>query len=213
MKKLFTTIFAALLGATTMFAQEEENSYSFYRNGQLVPNGSTITITEYETVLDLGDVVFVEMPSDLKIKNNLDSEGSMVIKAVGIDNFASIMVCPGGNCIPWSNGSITSARIKIAGEAEEDPQCHISGDFASPFTYTGSLTLTVCDYFDDEDYSTITVIFDTTGSSIKDVKADKDIKCEVFNLCGKKIANSTNGLSKGVYIIKQNGSSRKVVIK
>lgn len=213
MKKLFTTIFAALLGATTMFAQDEENSYSFYRNGQLVPNGSTITITEFETVLDLGDVVFVEMPSDLKIKNNLDSEGSMIIKAVGIDNFASIMVCPGGNCIPWSNGSITSSRIKIAAEAEEDPQCHISGDFAAPFAYTGSLTLTVCDYFDDEDYSTITVIFDTTGSGIKDVKADKDTKCEVFNLCGKKIANSTNGLSKGVYIIKQHGTSRKVVIK
>jgi hypothetical protein len=36
---------------------------------------------------------------------------------------------------------------------------------------------------------------------------------EFYNLCGKKIAESTIGLTKGIYIIKQNGTSRKVVIK
>lgn len=213
MKNFFTTIFATALCATSLMAQEDEGSFSFYRNGQLVPNGSTVTISEYEA-FDLGGIVIVEMSSGLTIKNNLDSEASLQISATGIDNFSSIQVCPGGNCIPWNNdGMITSQRIKIAAEAETDPQCHISGDFPAPFSYTGSITLTVCDYYDDEDCSTITVVFDTNGNSIKGVKNDKALKCEVFNLCGKKIANSTSGLNKGVYIIKQNGTSRKIVIK
>ena len=41
---------------------------------------------------------------------------------------------------------------------------------------------------------------------------DKDI-IEVYNLCGQLVSNSMDKLTKGVYIIKQNGSSRKVVIR
>lgn len=36
---------------------------------------------------------------------------------------------------------------------------------------------------------------------------------EIYNLCGKMIATSTIGLTKGVYIIKQGNTSRKVVIR
>lgn len=214
MKKLFTTILAAMLGATTLMAQEEDSSFSFYRNGELVPNGSTITIYEYEVEIDLGISAIIEMQSGLTVKNNLDSKGSLSIIANGIDNYEKIQVCPGGNCIPWgADGTITSSRIDVAAEEEIDPQVHLGGNFETPFTFTGSITLTACDYYDDEDATTITVVFDTNGSSIKGIKNDKATKCEVFNLCGKKIANSTAGLNKGVYIVKQNGTSRKVVIK
>lgn len=213
MKKIFTTIFAALLGATTLMAQEEEGSFSFYRNGQLVPNGSTVVISEYESI-DLGDFAIIEMQSGITVKNNLEDEASMLISATGVDNYENIQVCPGGNCIPWSsNGTIVSSRIRMAGNEEVNPQVHLGGQYPIPFTYTGTITLTVSDYFDDEDASTITVVFDSTGNNIKGVKSDKESKCEVYNLCGKMIANSTTGLNKGVYIVKQNGTSRKIVIK
>ncbi len=213
MKKFFTTIFAALLGATTLMAQEEEGSFSFYRNGQLIPNGSTVVISEYES-FDLGDIAIIDMQSGLTVKNNLDDEASLLISAAGIDNFSDIQVCPGGNCINWnSNGIIVSNRIKMAAGEEINPQVHLGGQYALPFTFTGSISLTISDYFDDEDAATIIVVFDTTGNSIKGVKSDKENKCEVYNLCGKMIANSTTGLNKGVYIVKQNGTSRKIVIK
>ncbi|MBP5345998.1 MAG: T9SS type A sorting domain-containing protein [Bacteroidales bacterium] len=41
---------------------------------------------------------------------------------------------------------------------------------------------------------------------------DKDA-IEVYNLCGQLVSNSMDKLSKGVYIVKQNGTSRKVVIR
>lgn len=213
MKKFFTTIMVALLGATTLMAQEEDTSFSFYRNGELVPNGSTVIITEF-TAEDLGGLALVEMNSGITVRNNNEGKGNAIFSATGISNYESIQVCPGGNCIPWrADGTIVSAAVEIESEGEIDPQCHISGIFPSPFSYIGSITLTAADYFDDEDATTITIIFDTTGSSsIKGVKSDKN-KCEVFNLCGKKIADTTVGLSKGIYIVKQNGTSRKMVIK
>lgn len=36
---------------------------------------------------------------------------------------------------------------------------------------------------------------------------------EVYNLCGQLVSNSLEGLNKGVYIVKQNGTSRKIVIR
>lgn len=213
MKKIFTTILAALIGSTALMAQEEDTSFSFYRNGELVPNGSTVTITEFKVEEDFGVMALIEMNSGITVRNNYEGKGNVIISATGISNYESIQVCPGGNCIPWrADGTIVSAAIEIESEGEIDPQCHISGMFPAPFSYIGSITITAADYFDDEDATTITVVFDTTGSSIKGVKSDKS-KCEVFNLCGKKIANSTVGLGKGIYIVKQNGTSRKMVIK
>ena len=36
---------------------------------------------------------------------------------------------------------------------------------------------------------------------------------EVYNLCGQLVANQLDKLPKGVYIVKQDGTSRKVVIR
>lgn len=46
-----------------------------------------------------------------------------------------------------------------------------------------------------------------------DARDNKDAEMEVFNLCGQHISYSLNNLDKGVYIVKQNGTSRKVVIR
>ena len=217
MKKFFTTIMVALLGATSLMAQEEETTFSFYRHGELIPNGSTVTISEYDVIADMGATALIEMQSGIVVKNNYGGRNFLLITATGIENFdngldgPTIQVCPGGSCIPWSEeGTITSKEIEVETD-EINPMIHIGGMFPSPFSYKGSMTLTAASFDDDEDATTITVVFDTNASSIKPIK--NNAKCEVFNLCGKKIADTTVGLSKGIYIVKQNGTSRKMVIK
>ena len=44
-------------------------------------------------------------------------------------------------------------------------------------------------------------------------EADDKDSIEVYNLCGQLVGNSLDKLPKGVYIVKQNGTSRKVVIR
>lgn len=41
----------------------------------------------------------------------------------------------------------------------------------------------------------------------------EEAKVEVYNLCGQYIGNSLKGLPKGVYIVKQDGASRKWVVR
>ena len=79
-------------------------------------------------------------------------------------------------------------------------------------SFKGSVELKAYCTLDPDDCTSITVVFDTDAQGINKVTNDNN-KMEVYNLCGKKIAESTIGLTKGIYIIKQNGTSRKVVIK
>lgn len=52
-----------------------------------------------------------------------------------------------------------------------------------------------------------------TSSLEQQMQQSTDNSIEVYNLCGQLVADQLKGLSKGVYIVKQNGSSRKVVVR
>lgn len=190
----------------------------FTFNGEIVPTGSTVTVSEYELAEAMEGVMNIfEMQSGLAIKNVSGGDDKVSLHAIGIENFLDIQICPDGNCRPWIDGEIT-ADFKDKIPAGESADCSIHVSYmdmtcSETLNYKGSVKLEAYSYYDEEDITSITLVFDTSasGSGIKKVKADK--KCEVFNLCGKKIADSTTGLTKGIYIIKQNGTSRKVVIK
>ena len=52
----------------------------------------------------------------------------------------------------------------------------------------------------------------TSTEKIQQELEQKDT-VEVYNLCGQLVATSLDGLNKGVYIVKQNGTSRKIVVR
>lgn len=49
-------------------------------------------------------------------------------------------------------------------------------------------------------------------ASLYGVKLD-DGPVEVYNLCGQFVTNDLRKLKKGVYVVKQNGASRKMVVR
>lgn len=214
MKKLYTTILAALLGTSAMMA--EEGTFSFIHNGEVVPNGSTVTVSEVE-MEDLGDNMLVfEMQSGLYIRNNESSDQKLTLLATGIDNFESIQVCPDGNCRPWINGTVEAGfKNAVAAGEQVSPEIHVSSvDFTgnTNFNYKGSIKVRAYCTYDEEDFTEITLVFDSSASSLDKVKKN-DQKLEIFNICGRMIGNSAEGLKKGIYIFRQGDVSRKVVIK
>ncbi|MCR5393987.1 MAG: T9SS type A sorting domain-containing protein [Bacteroidales bacterium] len=52
-----------------------------------------------------------------------------------------------------------------------------------------------------------------TSSLDLQMQQSTDNSIEVYNLCGQLVSDQLKGLSKGVYIVKQNGSSRKVIVR
>lgn len=213
MKKFYATILATLLGTTAMMA--EDSTFSFVINGEVITNGSTITLSEYHLSQDLGDMKIWEMPTNLFIRNCSEFNEDLSILVTGIDNYQDVQVCPDGNCRPWNDNTINAKFTnKVDAGDQVDAGIHVSYmDFEnlSSFNYKSTITVRAYCTNDEDDFTQITINFDTNASSLNTVGSKQPI--EVFNLCGKKIAESVNGLKKGIYIFRQGGTSRKVVIK
>lgn len=228
MKKIYATIIAAFCASATLMAQN--TSFGFLFNGEPVANGSVITIAESGVAegCEPEDGIYA-MHSDIKVKNVSSSAASLTLTIVGKENwdqiiddpwfYGTVQFCPNNNCRPWLDDEISvkyDNEIPAGTIADESDWLHVSIMSDDPvWNYKGVVELKAINSNNESDCATITVIYDTNGvtgvQSLGSLK--RDVKCEVFNLCGKKIANSTVGLTKGVYIIKQNGTSRKVVIK
>ena len=216
MKKIYATIFAALIGSTALMAQEEEHTLSFVQNGQVLANGATITVSEveYQDLTAYGMGYAVEMAPKLSVRNNdevkvkatMDCEGSGA-------NFERIEFCF-GNCYSWAGRTKLTSTVEIPASSDYTAQIHVGGTFVDEKNYSisdATVKLTLYPEMDPDDAVTLTVNFDTTGAGIKAAREQKPV--EVYNLCGKKVATSTLGLSKGIYIIKEGGVSRKVTVK
>jgi len=212
MKKLYTTILASMLGTAALMA--DEGTFSFIRNGEVVPNGSTVTVSEMEVQDYGGGMAAYDMKSGLYIRNNEETAQKLSILATGIENYEDIQVCPDGNCIPWSDGVISANFANpIPAGGTGDAGIHI-GYFDTDgvgFSFKGSIKVRAYCTLDEEDFTEITLIFDSSASSLSKVESGK--KLEIFNICGKMIGNNANGLKKGIYIFRQGDVSRKVVIK
>jgi len=214
MKKFYSTILASLLGTAALMA--EEGTFTFIHNGEVVANGSTLTISEVHCT-DLGDDMKIwEMPANLYVRNNEESAQKLTLLGTGIENFNDIQICPDGNCLPWNTDGTLTASFKNAIPAGEnaDTGIHVSYyDFENltTFNYKASITLRAYCTLDPEDFTEITLVFDSNASSLSKVEANNDL--EIYNICGRMIGKSAKGLKTGIYIFRQGGVSRKVVIK
>ncbi len=210
MKKLYSIIFTLLFCSSAIMAQEE-TTFAFMFGDEVVPNGGSVTISEFE------DLEFmIEMKAPVYIKNISEDPSKLSLTCVGKENYKDIEFCPNGKCMAWpSDGNELTTNYQesiLSGSTVEQGNNWLHAMIFDAKTFKGSVELKAYCTFDPEDCATITVVFDTEAQGINKVTNDSN-KMEVYNLCGKKVAESTIGLTKGIYIIKQNGSSRKVVIK
>ncbi len=210
MKKFYSTILAILFCSSALLAQEE-TTFAFMLGDEVIPNGGTVTISEYS------DFDFmIEMQAPVYIKNVSEDASKLSLTCVGKENYKDIEFCPNGNCMAWpSDGNEITTNYKDAvlpGSTVEQGKNWLHAMAFDTKSFKGSVELKAYCTLDPDDCTTITVVFDTDAQGINKVTNDNN-KMEVYNLCGKKIAESTIGLTKGIYIIKQNGTSRKVVIK
>lgn len=212
MKKFYATILATLFSCGAMLAQND-HTLNFVQNGQVLADGATITVSEIEYI-DLGDSYIVEMNPNLLVRNNSNTSLQATMDCDGIGaNYRDIEFCF-GNCLAWGLTPHLSNTITLEKNSLYVTFIHIGGIFVDEKNYTISdagVKLTLYPESNPQDCVTLTLLFDTTGAGVKEIKDQKAI--EVYNLCGKKIGTSTTGLSAGVYIIKQGNISRKVVIK
>lgn len=99
MKKIFT-LFVALFCTVAMFAQDTKGMFEFAdKDGNVVPNGSTLTKTEVEksgTRLQINTGLFVK-----PVKPELNGEKLGVKMRVEVENLdhGTIQYCPLGNCM------------------------------------------------------------------------------------------------------------------
>ena len=80
----------------------------------------------------------------------------------------------------------------------------------------GSVTTNdVAKYFteDKDEYDKIEKAFKEQNVEVNLNANTSEETIEVYNLCGQLVANQLDKLPKGVYIVKQDGTSRKVVIR
>lgn len=102
MKKIFT-LFVALFCTVAMFAQDTKGMFEFAdKNGNVVPNGSTLTKTEVEKAgkrLQINTGLFVK-----PVKTELNGEKRGVKMRVEVENIdhGTIQYCLNGNCITAS---------------------------------------------------------------------------------------------------------------
>lgn len=219
MKKIYSLIIAIFAGSATIMAQEP-TTFAFQYNGEVMPNGSVINVATSEVAADLGAVKIIEMHCDIKLKNISEDGSPVSLVCEGIENYDKIQFCPNGNCKAWGSQpelSTTYASVAAGQIADNSDWLHVSSGpiTSTTFDYDGTVVLKAYPPLDDEDCATITVHFNTAGTDgVQNLGTlYNNQQVEVFNLCGKKVANSTIGLTKGIYIVRQGNSSRKVTIK
>lgn len=121
MKKIFTLTLSLFVAAVATFAQEEEIDETFQfvdSEGNVVADGSTLTITEYETHPFLGTI---QMPTGLNVKNTTDEEAICGVEYV-VDEISNgdFQICFPTNCITQKapgtyetpSGSLAADEVK-----------------------------------------------------------------------------------------------------
>lgn len=221
MKKLYATIFALIAGASVAMAQDN-TTFAFVYNGEVVPNGSVINVADAELAASFGTIRIYEMHIDLKVKNVSEDACNLTLGCEGKENYNNIQFCPNNNCQPWPMLSpvlTTEYKTPIASGAiaDEADWLHVSSTvMTESFEYDGTVLVKAYPTAKEDDCATVTVRFNTAGTNgIQDLGTltASQNGVEVFNLCGKRVATTTEGLPKGIYIVRQGGTSRKVTIR
>lgn len=111
--------------------------------------------------------------------------------------------------------SLEDAKSETNGEVvsydqEYDENWNVTCTYRKTFDADATVYFQIFGSYSD---FTFTFAADGTATAINGIKGDAAAKTEVFNLNGVKVADTTKGLASGVYVVRQNGKAKKIVIK
>ena len=111
--------------------------------------------------------------------------------------------------------SLDDAKSETNGEVvsydqEYDENWNVTCTFRKTFDADATVYFQIFGSYSDY---TFTYAAGGNATGINGINGDSKAKTEVFNLSGIKVADTINGLASGVYVVRQNGKAKKVVIK
>lgn len=211
MKKLFTFALFLFMGVMSAWSQTDDTFYFVDKNGNIVPDGTELTITEVEEDVFGG----VMMPTGLYIKSNKSGTlyGSMSYNVIEISNGA-FQVCFPENCTlaemvgeyETPAGAVTTEDIM----AEWIPDTYGTAKVTlQPKTYKYNSVTKKMTFVGDGPKITINFIYaDPAGITNAGAEGKKEIGR--YTLDGRKLEQPKNGIN----IIKTNdGRTHKVLVK
>ena len=207
MKKFYMIAAALLLG----LGAQAKGFEVFYGDNLPVKNGDVIEWNDMKITDDYGDDGFM-YAFDPELYLLSDADGAVNVVATCTSG-QSIQLCCGGNCmmgkkVTRENVSVT-ANTKLPFQFEQ-------ADFAeSKDDVPQGVTTTISVEFSDDPSSAIefTVVFNKDNAGVEGVAIDSNSAMSVYSLDGRSAGTSLQGLAKGVYVVRQNGKTSKVLVK
>ena len=228
MRKIFTLCMALVLGAPSLFAQEEEQALVFVdAKGNVVSDGAVIELRDVEGgEIDpmTGEAGALQIPTGLSVRKVTDEKvaGQMLIDISAMPN-GSFQTCSFGSCLPeWTAAGVyTSAKTIVSSEQEPITTEWYPAAYA---TWTATLQIQYMDIVPNRfgiDQATSTVIGDgpkvtlkfiyTDPANVKGVNEDdRAVVTDRYTVGGSRLSAPQKGLN---IVRKSDGTVKKVVIK
>lgn len=166
-----------------------------------VPQGLTV---ENPLTIKVGETLTLPVGSEVWVKADLTK---------GTNTFKS-----NANNRTFLYGSEAEAKEGTNGEyVNYDTFYDPNDNYSLTATYTKTVDEDQTVYFQFPDVSyEFTFTFESNGTetAISDINAaDNNTTTEVYGINGVKVAETTAGLKSGVYVLRQNGKTKKIIIK
>ena len=121
MKRLLFCVFCAFCMTTTVMAQDSDTFQFVDQSGNMVANGSTVTLSDLKEDLFLGNYI----SSGLSVKNTSATTARvrMVYDITTLDN-GTFQICFPVNCMSrFETGAYTTTADNMSGGEQRDLQC------------------------------------------------------------------------------------------
>lgn len=223
MKKLFTLCAAMLMGSAMAFGQVDQTFQFVDKDGNVVADGTTWTVSEKVEDLFYGLMI----PSELSVKNTSGEDANVAVDfQVTQISGGAFQICFPTNCqtrIDVTEVEETGALEMAAGEVKDMATEWVVKPFSSDVEATGTCTATVqlkvmeqiegSFRYEVKAYGPkITLVFSNNGTTgIGSVEAVGGKKVEAYySLSGRRLSVPQKGLN----IVKfADGTARKVVVR
>ena len=223
MKKLFTLCAAMLMGSAMAFGQVDQTFQFVDKDGNVVADGTTWTVSEKVEDLAIGLMI----PSELSVKNTSGEDANVAVDfQVTQISGGAFQICFPSNCLSRTDVTEveeTGALEMAAGEVKDMATEWVVKPFSSDVEATGTCTATVqlkvmeqiegSFRYEVKAYGPkITLVFSNNGTTgIGSVEAVGGKKVEAYySLSGRRLSVPQKGLN----IVKfADGTARKVVVR
>jgi len=208
MKRLLFCVFCAFCMTTTVMAQDSDTFQFVDQSGNMVANGSTVTLSDLKEDLFLGNYI----SSGLSVKNTSATTARvrMVYDITTLDN-GTFQICFPVNCMSrFETGAYTTTADNMSGGEQRDLQCEWF-----PTAYgvcKAQLSLEIMNAFNQKtaDGPAVTLVFNYADPT--DINVNVNINpavANVYNLQGQSTSTST-----GLRIVRlTNGKTLKLFTK